>query len=50
MMRFLSSCKQPENSYLIPFRKDLIALGNLTVYCKIGVFALEWEILIFLNQ
>lgn len=41
LMRFLSSCKQLEYSYLIPFCKDLIAPGNLTVDHKIGLSALE---------
>ena len=50
MMRFLSSCKQLKYSYLIPFFKDLIASGNLTVDHKIGLSALEGEFLIFLNQ
>lgn len=50
MMRFLSSCKQLKYSYLIPFFKDLIARGNLTVDHKIGPWALYGEFLIFLNQ
>ena len=46
----LSSCKQPEYPYLIPFCKDLIRRGNLAVDHKIGVSALQGEVLIFLNH
>ena len=50
LMRFLSSCKQLEYSYLIPFSKDLTVRGKMTVDHKIGLSALEGEGLIFLNQ
>jgi len=46
----LSPCKQLENLYLIPIRKDMIARDNLTVDDEIGLFALEGEVLIFLNE
>ena len=45
LIRFLSSCKQLEYSYLIPFCKHLIARGNLTVDHKIGLSALKGEVL-----
>ena len=49
-MFFLSSCKQLEYLYLIPFCEDLVARGNLPVDYKIGFASLKGQVLIFFFQ